>query len=122
MKSIPQRASQFGRSAEHCSANPLGCPSGALLRAPGVVAFARSQCPRSVDGRHLMGYSMRTDRYRFTRWVDSNDHPKVDAVELYDHQTDPEENVNIASDQANKALVEKLTARWQAGVKGAKVE
>ena len=65
-----------------------------------------------------MGYSMRTDRYRFTRWVDRDDHSKVDAVELYDHQTDPQENVNIADAPANKALVEKLTARWHAGWKG----
>ena len=31
----------------------------------------------------------------------------------------PEENTNIASDPANKALVEKLSAQWLAGWKGA---
>ncbi len=40
-------------------------------------------------------------------------------VELYDHQSDPQENTNIANDPANKALVEKLTAQWLAGWKGA---
>ena len=80
---------------------------------------AFSQYPRTVKGKKLMGYSMRTDRYRFTRWVDREDHSKVNAVELYDHETDPEENSNIANDPTNKALVEKLTTQWQAGWKGA---
>lgn len=75
---------------------------------------AISQYPRSVKGKRLMGYSMRTDRYRFTRWVQRDDHSKVDAVELYDHESDPQENVNIANDPANKALVEKLTVQWKA--------
>ena len=66
--------------------------------------------------RSLMGYSMRTDRYRFTVWVDRTDHSKVDATELYDHQTDPQENTNIANLPANAKLVQKLMAQWkQAG-------
>lgn len=80
---------------------------------------AFSQYPRKVGAQNLMGYAMRTDRYRFTRWVHTNDHTKVTAVELYDHQTDPQENQNIAGDPTNKALVETLTAQWQAGWKGA---
>ena len=66
-----------------------------------------------------MGYSMRTDRYRFTVWVSQNDHSKVDAVELYDHQTDPQENYNVAKKVENKALVDQLMHQWQAGWKGA---
>jgi iduronate 2-sulfatase len=78
-----------------------------------IAAF--SQYPRKVGTKNLMGYTMRTDRYRFTRWVSCADHARVDAVELYDHQTDPQENTNIANDPANKALVETLTAQWLAG-------
>lgn len=81
---------------------------------------AFSQYPRTVNGRRLMGYSMRTDRYRFTRWVDRDDHSKLDAFELYDHQTDPSENSNIASDSANAELVAELTRQSLAGWKGAK--
>ena len=81
---------------------------------------AFSQYPRSAHGTKLMGYSMRTDRYRFTRWVQKDDHSKVDAVELYDHQVDPQENANIANVPANKELVEKLTQQWLGGWKGAK--
>ncbi len=45
---------------------------------------------------------------------------KVDAVELYDHQTDPQENVNIAKDPARAKLVQKLMQQWKTGWLGAK--
>jgi arylsulfatase A-like enzyme len=83
---------------------------------------AFSQYPRTIGGKKLMGYSMRTDRYRFTRWVDRSDHAKVEAVELYDHQTDPQENTNLANEPASKAVIEKLTTQLQAGWKGAAVK
>jgi len=78
---------------------------------------AFSQYPR---GQRLMGYSMRTDRYRFTVWVGRNDHSRVDAVELYDHQTDPQENTNIAKLPQNAELVQRLMAQWRQGWRGAK--
>ena len=78
-----------------------------------VAAF--SQYPR----KKLMGYSMRTDQYRFTVWVDRTDHTKIDAIELYDHKADPQENRNIAKLPANKALVSRLMEQWQKGWKGA---
>lgn len=80
---------------------------------------AFSQYPRTVKGRKLMGYSMRTDRYRFTRWVDREDHSKVNALELYDHQVDPQENTNIAGKPANNELVYTLTRQLLAGWRGA---
>ncbi len=83
---------------------------------------AFSQYPRnagkSASGA-LMGYSMRTDRYRLTVWVGRDDHSKVDAIELYDHRTDPQENTNIAKVPANAALVETLLTQWRAGWRGA---
>jgi iduronate 2-sulfatase len=86
-------------------------------RAWKTAAF--SQYPRSNDGRQLMGYAMRTQRYRFVVWVGRNDHSKVDAIELYDHQFDPQENQNIARLPANAALVEQLMTQWRAGWQGA---
>ena len=84
---------------------------------------AFSQYPRAAGKSGvgaLMGYSMRTERYRFTVWVGRNDHTKVDAIELYDHQTDPQENTNIAKDPANAELVKKLMTQWEQGWQGAK--
>jgi iduronate 2-sulfatase len=57
---------------------------------------AFSQYPRNIPGHGKgMGYSMRTDRYRFTDWtVPDTD---VHLYELYDHQLDPGENINLAN-------------------------
>jgi iduronate 2-sulfatase len=83
---------------------------------------AFSQYPRNTGktgAGQLMGYSMRTERYRFTVWVGRGDHTKVDAIELYDELNDPQENTNIAKVPANSELVEKLMTQWRAGWKGA---
>jgi len=75
---------------------------------------AFSQYPRGK----IMGYSMRTDRYRLTVWVAREDHSKVESVELYDHQTDPQENTNVA--QSQPELVQTLMGQWKKGWRGAK--
>jgi arylsulfatase A-like enzyme len=83
---------------------------------------AFSQYPRNAgksSAGALMGYSMRTERYRFTVWVGRDDHSKVDAIELYDHQIDPQENTNVAKLPANAALVAKLMTQWRSGWRGA---
>ncbi len=64
-----------------------------------------------------LGTSMRTDRYRYVEWIDREG--KLVARELYDHQTDPEENQNLA-DRADQAQVlDQLARQFQAGWKGA---
>ena len=78
---------------------------------------AFSQYPR---GNKVMGYSMRTDRYRLTVWLGRNDHSHVDAIELYDHQVDPQENVNIAKHPENAELMKGLMEQWKKGWQGAK--
>ncbi len=83
---------------------------------------AFSQYPRGASGKSLMGYTMRTDRYRLTRWVEKRDHSKVDAVELYDHKTDPMETVNIANDPKNAKLVAELTEQWKKGWQAAQLK
>ena len=80
---------------------------------------AFSQYPRSQKGG-LMGYTMRTDRYRFTVWVGRVDHSKVDAIELYDHINDPQENTNLAAHAEQAATVEQLMTQWKKGWQGAK--
>jgi iduronate 2-sulfatase len=83
------------------------------------AAFSQYPRPAGKVGYPLMGYAMRTERYRFVVWVGRDDHSKIDAIELYDHQTDPQENTNVAKLPANAALVEKLMVQWRAGWKGA---
>ena len=79
------------------------------------VALTQHQQPfyGSRDNWKAWGYSMRTDRWRFTQWRDINDDHTV-AAELYDHKNDPNETRNVASDPANRELVSTLTARLQA--------
>jgi len=76
---------------------------------------AFSQYPRG----NLMGYSMRTDRWRFTQWVDRRQPDRVEAVELYDHLGDPMENANVAADAANADVVRQLTEQAKKGWQGA---
>ena len=82
-------------------------------RAWKTAAF--SQYPR---GR-AMGYSMRTDRYRYTEWLPRGGGEPV-ARELYDHQEDPQENVNLAGRPENKQLVAGLSKQLKAGWKAAR--
>lgn len=51
----------------------------------------------------LRGYSIRTPRWRYTEW----DQGRA-GVELYDHQTDPQEFRNLARDPAHASTVQEL--------------
>ncbi len=66
-----------------------------------------------------MGRSMRTERYRMTRWTRSNEPKKLGGIELYDHKLDPQENINIANQPENAKLVKQLSAQLAAGWKAA---
>ena len=80
---------------------------------------AFSQYPRRTEEQGaVMGYSMRTDRYRYTEWSAPDKEPF--ARELYDHEKDPQENTNVAGDPANAALVARLSKQLRAGWKQAK--
>jgi len=54
------------------------------------------------------GWTVIKDQYYYTEWFDEND--SVYARMLYDHNNDPDENVNIAVNEENKKLIEKLSA------------
>ncbi|MBB3208386.1 iduronate 2-sulfatase [Rhodopirellula rubra] len=71
---------------------------------------------RDLFEKHLMGYTMRTDRYRLVVWQDYRD-ASADPVdvELYDHQLDPSETINVAD--AQPELVAELLAQFKAGWK-----
>lgn len=77
---------------------------------------AFSQYPRRQD---VMGYSMRTDRYRYTEWQKRDNHDEIVARELYDEQADPMEAVNLAGHPNQSATIEQLHAQLQAGWKAA---
>lgn len=76
---------------------------------------AFSQYPRGW----LMGYAMRTDRYRYVEWVAKINPKRVAGRELYDHETDPDENLNIANHPENKEVIASLSKRLNAGWRAA---
>lgn len=106
-----------------------------LMRNPAsaVKEFAVSQYPRSAVGietqrmtdatAKVMGYSLRTKRYRYTIWMEnfrSNQPFKASSVvgnELYDYQKDPLEKINVVDDkdyaQVAKSLKDKMIRYFQ---------
>jgi len=66
----------------------------------------------------IMGRSMRTDRWRYTEWVNAKG-ARV-GLELYDHASDPGENVNVAYAPQNKAVLADASARLHSGWQSAR--
>ncbi|HAY80742.1 MAG TPA: iduronate sulfatase [Planctomycetaceae bacterium] len=81
---------------------------------------AWSQYPRAREGnRHrshgsVMGYALRTARYRYVEWIDWQT-KQVVARELYDHQTDPGESRNVAADPDHVMTLRRLSAQRSQG-------
>jgi len=71
--------------------------------------------PLELRGPERMGYTVRTDRYRYVEWCswDKEANSPVDYLgnELYDHFSDPEENTNIAGETANKDICHELSEK-----------
>lgn len=63
----------------------------------------------------FIGRSIRTDRWRYTEWIDANG--RSAGNELYDHESDPAENRNLAAVPAHQTLVTELSQQLQAGWK-----
>lgn len=72
-----------------------------------------SQYPRQND--KIMGYSIRTDTYRFTSWQQKSNPKEVIATELYDLAADPLGKVNLASSIAHAAKVKELSRLLEQG-------
>ena len=78
---------------------------------------ALSQFPRQQEA--VMGYSLRTDRYRYTRWQQRDDRQTV-GQELYDHQQNALVVENLAEHPDYTGVVRKLDSlldvRWSASL------
>ena len=61
-------------------------------------------------------YAYRTKRYRYIEWYSKTG--KLQAQDLYDYETDPQEKVNIAADPANADLVKQIAAKMHEEAKG----
>ena len=54
--------------------------------------------PRTDAEKVIIGFSVRTARFRYTEWIHNYSGEVMDA-ELYDHTSDPSENKNIINDE-----------------------
>ena len=72
---------------------------------------------RDLFENNVMGYAMRTDKYRVIIWKDYKNPEKEPLfIELYDHENDPAETENIASQ--NPQVVKELVIQFNKGWKG----
>ncbi len=100
---------------------------------PTLMELCQVEMPHPTDGQSLVpllhtpdaewkdcsygywrngGITLRTDRYRLTRYFREQE----PVVELYDHMTDPYETKNIAGEQSG--IVEELMPLWEKGNTG----
>jgi hypothetical protein len=73
--------------------------------------------PGTGKRRLVTGRSVRSERYRYTKWGDGQD-----GVELYDQQSDPHEWHNLAGDPQSAPIVGQMKALLHAGWQAAKPE
>jgi len=76
----------------------------------GVSLVPALQDPAALPRQNALtqfanGYSLRTERYRYTEWGENGQA----GAELYDHENDPAEMVNLAGDPAQAALIQSLS-------------
>ncbi|XP_067667595.1 iduronate 2-sulfatase-like [Haliotis asinina] len=92
-----------------------------------TAAFSQyAEKSNGIDGDAVMGYSMRTEMYRYTEWVNFKAMPlyrpmwdELQGVELYDHTKDPQENYNRADDPSYKDIRVELSRNLRLGWRGA---
>lgn len=95
---------------------PILADPKATVKSAALTQHPRPAYPRPGEAPQAMGYSMRTDRYRYTEWRDFHS-GQVLARELYDHQNDPGETENVAQQEALAGVVRELAEQLAASFK-----
>lgn len=82
-----------------------------------VIRQQKDKRNRGLFEKNLMGYTMRTDRYRLVVWKDAkNQDAEPLYLELCDHRDDPQETQNIAMHRP--VVLKQLLAQFASGWKG----
>lgn len=75
-----------------------------LLDDPETTTWTKPAVTQVWHNRKAWGYSIRTDRYRYTEWLEGRA-----GRELYDHAKDPDEITNLADDPQHEQTVAQLS-------------
>jgi len=78
----------------------------AKVKAAAMTQHTRPAYPPAGGDPEVMGYSIRTDRHRYTEWRTFTT-GAVKAIELYDHENDPAETRNLSADPKEQPIVER---------------
>jgi uncharacterized sulfatase len=91
-------------------ANLHGTSVRRLLDNPGTAwnRPAITQVRRGNDAKFVMGYSIRTERFRYTMWDAGRE-----GEELYDYSADPRELKNLAKEKTGDSLKKQLRPRME---------
>ncbi|KAJ0179161.1 hypothetical protein K1T71_004873 [Dendrolimus kikuchii] len=94
---------------------------------PSVYPQKNSDKPR-LKKIKIMGYSIRTKRYRYTEWISFNNTlftinwNKKHGIELYDHKLDPYESINLRTNKHYKNVINYLSKLLKTQIDTFKVE
>lgn len=83
-----------------------------VQRGGGSMGRAGSVPDIGSAGPKFFGYSLRTDRWRYTEWDEGRN-----GRELYDHVADPKELTNLAASAEHTATIDQLSRRLHEAVK-----
>ncbi|MBM3966617.1 MAG: sulfatase [Planctomycetes bacterium] len=86
-----------------------------LMRDPSSAGrgWALTQVTRGGGEYKFFGYSLRTERWRYTEWDEG-----IRGRELYDHRMDPGERTNLVSAPERRETVEDLSGQLRQAVAG----
>jgi len=98
------------------SLRPLLEGSAAKVKDAALTQHTRPAYPSIEEPLEAMGYAMRTDQFRYVEWRSVQD-GRIVAQELYDHEHDPRETVNLATGRVNGAEHRTTLARLSAQLK-----
>lgn len=102
---VPQMndASQTGKGFALTQVRRGGGGGGGKAKAKADNPNATAK-QKAKAGPAFNGYSLRTERYRYTEWDEGKQ-----GTELYDHEKDPQEFTNLAKDAAHADTVKQLS-------------
>ena len=96
-----------------------------LIKRPTAKVWKKAVFSQFTQDGQTMGYSIRTNRYRYTEWVKFDSFYNiiywnvVKARELYDHQEDADENENVVDQATYATMVAELSQRLRLGWRAA---